>query len=128
MIDKNSLPSTEAFVAQWLEHWSCKPGAESSILSEGKSFILSLLFSILTLLIGERFHFLSNINHHQMRSQLKSGSKSESMSAIIEMEKFLMLLASRSVSIRDCGYSQADTAAQRTHTHTFTLYRVHSKI
>ena len=24
-----------AFVAQWLEHWSCKPGVESSNLSEG---------------------------------------------------------------------------------------------
>ena len=24
-----------AFVAQWLEHWSSKPGVESSILSEG---------------------------------------------------------------------------------------------
>ena len=33
-----------AFVAQWLEHWSCKPGVESSNLSEGffrvKSFLL----------------------------------------------------------------------------------------
>lgn len=26
---------TIAFVAQWLEHWSCKPGVESSNLSEG---------------------------------------------------------------------------------------------
>ena len=24
-----------ASVAQWLEHWSCKPGVESSILSRG---------------------------------------------------------------------------------------------
>ena len=29
------LPKCRAFVAQWLEHWSCKPGAESSNLSEG---------------------------------------------------------------------------------------------
>ena len=26
----------EAFIAQGLEHWSCKPGVESSNLSEGK--------------------------------------------------------------------------------------------
>ena len=25
-----------ALVAQWLEHWSSKPGVESSILSEGR--------------------------------------------------------------------------------------------
>ena len=24
-----------ASVAQWLEHWSCKPGVESSFLSKG---------------------------------------------------------------------------------------------
>ena len=28
-------PKYRAFVAQWLEHWSCKPGVESSNLSEG---------------------------------------------------------------------------------------------
>ena len=28
-------PTLGAFVAQWLEHWSCKPGVESSNLSEG---------------------------------------------------------------------------------------------
>ena len=28
-------PEYRAFVAQWLEHWSCKPGVESSNLSEG---------------------------------------------------------------------------------------------
>ena len=27
--------NARAFVAQWLEHWSCKPGVESSNLSEG---------------------------------------------------------------------------------------------
>ena len=32
-----------AFVAQWLEHWSCKPGVESSNLSEG--FCPSLNFN-----------------------------------------------------------------------------------
>ena len=28
-------PFEQAFVAQWLEHWSSKPEVESSILSEG---------------------------------------------------------------------------------------------
>ena len=32
-----SIPSHlgHAFVAQWLEHWSCKPGVVSSNLTEG---------------------------------------------------------------------------------------------
>ena len=30
-----SFHHCRAFVAQWLEHWSCKPGVESSNLSEG---------------------------------------------------------------------------------------------
>ena len=29
--------TTEASLAQWLEHWSCKPGVESSNLSRGCS-------------------------------------------------------------------------------------------
>ena len=32
---KCKWPKCRAFVAQWLEHWSCKPGVESSNLSEG---------------------------------------------------------------------------------------------
>ena len=31
-----------AFVAQWLEHWSSKPGVESSILSRG--FLQSAIY------------------------------------------------------------------------------------
>ena len=33
---------TNAFVAQWLEHWSRKPGVESSILSRG--FLQSAIY------------------------------------------------------------------------------------
>ena len=34
-----------AFVAQWLEHWSCKPGVGSSILPEGSAtFMFSMPF------------------------------------------------------------------------------------
>ena len=28
-------PSVSASLAQWLEHWSCKPGVDSSILPRG---------------------------------------------------------------------------------------------
>ena len=34
--------SSTASVAQWLEHWSCKPGVESSILSRG--FLQSAIY------------------------------------------------------------------------------------
>ena len=34
---ENIRDKIEAFVAQWLEHWSSKPGVESSIVSEGKN-------------------------------------------------------------------------------------------
>ena len=33
--------SVPASLAQWLEHWSCKPGVESSNLSRGCNFFLS---------------------------------------------------------------------------------------
>ena len=48
-----------AFIAQWLEHWSCKPGVVSSILTEGcliKTFGLFFLrnqrFSIFSTLLS----------------------------------------------------------------------------
>ncbi len=34
------LASAQASVAQWLEHWSSKPGVESSILSGGKCLLI----------------------------------------------------------------------------------------
>ena len=34
---KLALLSVQASLAQWLEHWSCKPGVESSNLSRGSS-------------------------------------------------------------------------------------------
>ena len=36
--------STLAYVAQWLEHWSCKPGVESSILSGGFQFFIFIFY------------------------------------------------------------------------------------
>ena len=36
--------TTRASIAQWLEHWSCKPGVESSILSGGFNFWMFLSF------------------------------------------------------------------------------------
>ena len=33
---KEIMPTfVSAFIAQWLEHWFCKPGVVSSILTEG---------------------------------------------------------------------------------------------
>ena len=37
--NKLTLHTQQAFVAQWLEHWSCKPGVESSNLSGGLNFL-----------------------------------------------------------------------------------------
>ena len=37
-----------ASVAQWLEHWSCKPGVESSNLSRGFFFSPSFFFLLST--------------------------------------------------------------------------------
>jgi hypothetical protein len=40
-----------ASIAQWLEHWSCKPGVASSILAGGKFFFQNL----------NKFKFFSNL-------------------------------------------------------------------
>ena len=44
---RDSTASVTASLAQWLEHWSCKPGVESSSLSRGwrQFFFLSLLIA-----------------------------------------------------------------------------------
>ena len=44
---RDSTASVSASLAQWLEHWSCKPGVESSSLSRGcrQFFFLSLLIA-----------------------------------------------------------------------------------
>ena len=44
---RGSITSGSASLAQWLEHWSCKPGVESSNLSRGcrQFFFLSLLIA-----------------------------------------------------------------------------------
>ena len=36
--------STLAYVALWLEHWSCKPGVESLILSGGFQFFIFIFY------------------------------------------------------------------------------------
>ena len=45
------LKHASAFVAQGLEHWSCKPGVESSNLSEGFSNSIKLRLCTLSLCI-----------------------------------------------------------------------------
>ena len=57
-------PNCRAFVAQWLEHWSCKPGVESSNLSEGY-YIASRLFliyfyDVIVIMITYRPGFVNN--------------------------------------------------------------------
>ena len=42
ILDLLVMLSVQAFVAQWLEHWSRKPGVESSNLSKG--FFASFFF------------------------------------------------------------------------------------
>ena len=42
------LINLNAFVAQGLEHWSCKPGVESSNLSEGFFLLVHVLVKLLT--------------------------------------------------------------------------------
>ena len=37
-----------ASIAQWLEHWSCKPGVVSSILTGGYSNIFDFQFQVLS--------------------------------------------------------------------------------
>ena len=54
---------SRASIAQGLEHWSCKPGVESSNLSGGKSFLrLPLVFSSLlsNILLNESSRFKKN--------------------------------------------------------------------
>ena len=46
-----TLFTKSAFVAQWLEHWSCKPGVKSSNLFEGWRSTNVLLFFFVTQLI-----------------------------------------------------------------------------
>ena len=55
-----------ALVAQWLEHWSCKPGVESSILFWGILFS-DMFFEVVKHIYAETFFFLHLIaNNLQM--------------------------------------------------------------
>jgi hypothetical protein len=42
---KNRTKKKQARVAQWLEHWSSKPGVDSSILSSGIKYFILFFFS-----------------------------------------------------------------------------------
>ncbi len=57
--------TTRASIAQWLEHWSCKPGVESSILSGGFNFWMFLSF--LKSLYAQFHHRWSSINRVCLR-------------------------------------------------------------
>ena len=46
---KCKWPKCRAFVAQWLEHWSCKPGVESSNLSEGFWLFLEYILEYISI-------------------------------------------------------------------------------
>ena len=50
---KHFLVPTLASIAQWLEHWSCKPGVESSILSGGYFHFYFYFWSLVMLGICE---------------------------------------------------------------------------
>ncbi len=45
---KNRTHKKHARVAQWLEHWSSKPGVDSSILSSGIENFIFFLFCYFT--------------------------------------------------------------------------------
>ena len=41
-----AIKNVSASLAQWLEHWSCKPGVESSNLSRGYSYFSFLSINV----------------------------------------------------------------------------------
>jgi hypothetical protein len=57
----NSTSWKHARVAQWLEHWSSKPGVDSSILSSG---IKHLQFFFSSLVTADSIIILKNTPEH----------------------------------------------------------------
>ena len=84
--NKLTLHTQQAFVAQWLEHWSCKPGVESSNLSEGFNFSFLCFYRRAEIVFVLPFHMRGYFEHKRKISSRNAYSIFESDSRFTEQE------------------------------------------
>ena len=84
--NKLTLHTQQAFVAQWLEHWSCKPGVESSNLSGGSNFSFICFYRRAEIAFVLPFHMRVYFEHRRKISSRNAYSIFESDFRFTEQE------------------------------------------
>ena len=84
--NKLTLHTQQAFVAQWLEHWSCKPGVESSNLSRGLNFSFLCFYRRAKIVFVLPFHIRGYFQHKRKISSRNAISVFEYDSRFTEQE------------------------------------------